>query len=90
MGKNLQMKQWHSCVMHSILNIALQAHTCFNQMAKQRTCEGCHDEYELRVKRNKVQLTRIRDENGKFRSNSILILFNYKYNHQIPPTRYRT
>ena len=36
--------------------------------------EGCHDEYELRVSENKVQLTRIRDENGKFRSNSVSIL----------------
>ena len=31
-------------------------------------------EYELRVSENKVQLTRIRDENGKFRSNSVSIL----------------
>ena len=31
-------------------------------------------EYELRVSENKVQLMRIRDENGKFRSNSVSIL----------------
>ena len=31
-------------------------------------------EYELRVSENKVQLKRIRDENGKFRSNSVSIL----------------
>ena len=31
-------------------------------------------EYELRVSENKVQLNRIRDENGKFRSNSVSIL----------------
>ena len=31
-------------------------------------------EYELWVSENKVQLTRIRDENGKFRSNSVSIL----------------
>ena len=30
--------------------------------------------YELRVSENKVQLMRIRDENGKFRSNSVSIL----------------
>ena len=34
--------------------------------------EGSYD--ELRVNENKVQLTRIRDENGKFRSNSVSIL----------------
>ena len=31
-------------------------------------------EYELRVSENKVQLMRIRDENSKFRSNSVSIL----------------
>ena len=31
-------------------------------------------EYELWVSENKVQLMRIRDENGKFRSNSVSIL----------------
>ena len=50
------------------INIRTSSLTCHLQKKESVLSTRTSYEYELRVNQNKVQLTRIRDENGKFRS----------------------
>ena len=65
---NSSMAQFHDVALVKLLAFPLHV-----TLVKGVTTSTSY-EYELLVSENKVQLTRIRDENGKFRSNSVSIL----------------